>query len=136
MYIIFAHTADAGIQVEAADLNALFIDAAQALFSLIVSDLGDVQIRNQREFAIPGDDLECLLVDWLNELLFTFESERLLLAQFEVAVRPDGLTATAFGECIDEARHRLDHEVKAITYHGLQVRQLPDRWTAQVIVDI
>ena len=46
------------------------------------------------------------------------------------------LTATCRGEPMDSSRHQMDHEVKAITYHGLRVEQTADGWEAEVIVDI
>ena len=136
MYTIFAHTADAGIRVESPDLNTLFADAARGLFSLIVANPDEVALRTRREFRIDCHDLEYLLIDWLNELLFAFEAQHLLFRQFEVTVNRQGLSAMACGECVDETRHQLDHEVKAITYHDLFVRQEEERWIAQVIVDI
>ena len=136
MYKTFAHTADAGLQVESPNLNTLFAEAGQALFSLIVSNLATVETRTRRQFTIGGCEVEYLLVDWLNELLFACESQRLLFREFDVSVGAEGLQATAVGESIDESRHRLDHEVKAITYHELKVEQAKDKWAATVIVDI
>jgi SHS2 domain-containing protein len=136
MYEIFPHTADVGLRVRLPDLNSLFAESAKGFFSLIVSNLHDVVPRMRVEFHIKGHDLAYLLADWLSELLFTFESRRLLLSQFEVAVGPDGLDATAQGEIADDDRHTLDHEIKAVTYHGLRVEQVDGDWFAEVIVDI
>jgi SHS2 domain-containing protein len=136
MYEIFPHTADVGLRVKAPDLNALFAESAKGFFSLIVSNLNDVLPRTRLEFHIAGRDLAYLLADWLSELLFTFESRRLLLSQFDVTVGPEGLDATAQGEIVDDARHTLDHEIKAVTYHGLKVEQINGDWCAEVIMDI
>jgi SHS2 domain-containing protein len=92
--------------------------------------------RTRVEFRIEGRDLPYLLADWLNELLFAFESRRLLLSKFEVVVESNGLQATAHGETVDENRHVLEHEVKAITYHGLRVEKTNGDWIAEVILDI
>ena len=75
-------------------------------------------------------------MDWLCELLMTFELSGLLLSEFSVRVDGQGLTASVRGEPLDHARHRLEHEVKAITYHGLQVERTDDGWMAEVIVDV
>jgi SHS2 domain-containing protein len=136
MYEVFAHTADLGLRVKAPDLNALFSEAGRGFFSVIVANLSDVRPLSLVEFDIKGRDLAYLFADWLNELLFAFESRRLLLCEFDVSVGDDGLHATAKGETIDESRHQLDHEVKAITYHGLNVREVDDGWAAEVILDI
>lgn len=136
MFTIFPHTADAGLRVEAADLETLFADAGRGLFSLIVSNLDEVEPRTTKEIAIDGDDVEYLLFDWLSELLFIFESERLLLGVFNVSVGPHGLVASAAGEPVDWGRHQMEHEIKAITYHGLVVERTEHGWAAEVIVDI
>jgi SHS2 domain-containing protein len=136
MYEFFEHTADLGLRIRAPDLDALFAEAAQALFAAIVEDLAAVQPLQHVEVRLSGSDREFLLFDWLKELLYLFDAEHLLFSRFEVHVRDDGFIATAWGEPLDRARHELAHEVKAITYHGLRVEQTPDRWLAEVIVDI
>jgi SHS2 domain-containing protein len=136
MYEVFSHTADAGLRVTAANPNDLLADAGRGLCSLIVADVATVRPVEQRHFRIEGTNLAYLLIDWLNELLFAFESQRLLLSQFEVSVDASGLTATAMGETVDERRHALAHEVKAVTYHGLLVEQRDGSWVAEVILDI
>jgi SHS2 domain-containing protein len=132
----FEHTADLGLRVSAIDLNGLFADAARGLFSLIVPDLASVRIRESLEFSLAGESPDFLLFDWLNELLYVYEVRHLLLREFDVQVGPQGLSATAGGEPIDAERHVLDHEVKAITYHGLKVEQQANLWRAEIIVDI
>jgi SHS2 domain-containing protein len=138
MYEVFAHTADIGLRVRAATLDDLFIDAAIGLFSLIVGNLDDVQLRDELKFSISGKDGEhdFLLFDWLNELLFTFDSRRVVLRKFDVHITPASVEAKAWGEPLDSTRHRLEHEVKAITYHGLRVVREHDGWLAEVIMDI
>ncbi len=133
---IFEHTADVGIRVHAADEASLFHDAAEALFSLLVVNLGDVRPVVERPLTIEGAERDLLLFDWLNELLYVFETEQLVFAQFQVTLHADRLSAIARGEALDRARHELHHEVKAITYHGLKVEQTNNGWIAEVIVDI
>ena len=133
---LFEHTADLGLRVRAPDLDGLFAEAAACLFSAIVEDLSTVRPEMSQAVELSGTDREYLLFDWLRELLYRFDAEHVVYGRFDVAVRPDGLTATAHGEKLDPARHALSHEVKAITYHGLKVEQTPDGWLAEVIVDI
>jgi SHS2 domain-containing protein len=80
--------------------------------------------------------LDYLLFDWLKELLYHFAADHLLLGSFAVQTTDTGLTGKAWGEPLDRSRHLLEHEVKAITYHGLRVEQTVDGWLAEVIVDI
>jgi SHS2 domain-containing protein len=103
---------------------------------MIVANLDDVRPVREMTIAVDGTRLDDLLFDWLNEILYAFESQRLLLAQFDVQIDAAGLRATACGEAADESRHRLEHEVKAITYHGLKVERTSEGYLAEIIVDI
>jgi SHS2 domain-containing protein len=136
MYEIFEHTADLGLRVRAPTLSELMKDAARGLFAMVVENLDSVRPAVMREFHIAGHDEAYLFFDWLNELLYVCDTERLAFSQFEVWMQAEGLMAAAHGEPLDPARHHLTHEIKAITYHGLKVEQTHDGWLAEVIVDI
>ena len=136
MYELFDHTADLGLRVVAPDLDGLFRDAGQGLFAIIADGWEAERATRMLEFRIEADRREWLLFDWLNELLYTFDSEKLLLGGFEVSVGERRVEARAAGEPLDASKHRLLHEVKAITYHGLRVEQGVQGWLAEVIVDI
>jgi len=135
-YETFEHTADLGLRVHADTLETLLADAARGLFAMIVPELESIRPEQAVEFTIAGEPSELLLFDWLNELLYTYEVRHLLLSEFDVRLSPEGITATARGEPVDHDRHVLDHEVKAITYHGLKLEQANQGWLAEVIVDI
>jgi SHS2 domain-containing protein len=136
MYETFDHTADLGLRIRAPNLDALFAEAAEALFSVIIEELKTVEPKQRLEIRIEGDDREYLLFDWLKELLYHFDSEHLLCSRFEVRAGEGAIEGSAWGETLNPARHRLLHEVKAITYHGLKVEQTGEGWVAEVIVDI
>jgi SHS2 domain-containing protein len=136
MYETFEHTADLGLRVRTADLETLFIEAAQALFGAILDDPAAVEPRQMVAIELENADTDYLLFDWLNELLYRFDTQHLVFGRFEVHIQGDRLHGQAWGEALDEWRHRLAHEVKAITYHGLRVEQEEAGWLAEVIVDI
>ncbi len=136
MYELFEHTADLGLRVQAPDLEGLFAEAGLGLFSVIVDNLDEVRATRTIDIRIEGRDRVYLLFDWLHELLVTFDTRQLVLRQFHVRLRADGLDAQARGEELDPDRHLLLHEVKAITYHGLKLEQTASGWQAEVIVDI
>jgi SHS2 domain-containing protein len=137
MYETFEHTADLGLRVRADDIDGLFAEAGRGLFSMIVASLDEVRPIEEVSLGVVGAEVDYLLFDWLNELLYIFETRRLVLAEFEVKVADGGVQATARGEPFDPGRHRSEHEVKAITYHELKVEQQADgTWLAEVIVDI
>ena len=136
MHETFEHTADLGLRVRAAVLDTLFTEAAEALFTAAVEDLATVQPVQRHELKLAPDDRTYLLFDWLNELLYQFDTKHLLFSRFEVHVDESGLRGRAWGEPLDRSRHALQHEIKAITYHGLKLEQTPDGWMAEMIVDI
>jgi SHS2 domain-containing protein len=136
MHEHFEHTADLGLRIRAADLDTLFAEAAQCLFDAVVEDLATVRPLRKIDVQLDGDAIDYLLFDWLRALLYHFDAEHLLFGRFKVHVSEAGLTGSAWGEPLDRARHNLEHEVKAITYHGLRVEKIGDEWEAEVIVDI
>lgn len=132
----FEHTADVGIAAFGSDLKDVFAAAALGLFSLM-ADLGDLRDQECIEVAVEAEDVESLLVAWLNELLFIFDVEHLLLRSFEISVIDDtNLQAHCWGERFDPQRHRLKLGVKAATYHQVRVERIGDGYRAQVVVDV
>jgi SHS2 domain-containing protein len=136
LFELFEHTADLGLRVRAATLEELLAEAARGLLAMIVANPDAVRPVEPRTIRLTVDQPQYLLFDWLNELLYAFESEKLLLSEFALEFHGEQLTAVCRGEPMDSARHQMDHEVKAITYHGLRVEEARDGWYAEVIVDI
>jgi SHS2 domain-containing protein len=133
---ILDHTADIGIIVHGENLKALFENAGEAFFHLI-TDLRKVRRRTERRINLGGESLDRLMVDWLSELLYLHDVENLLFKGFNVeSVGEDGLRAIVKGEPFQEGVHVIKTEVKAVTYHQIEVRQENGRWRAQVIFDL
>jgi SHS2 domain-containing protein len=103
---------------------------------MIVERPDAIEPRVEVTFDIPGEDKAFLLFDWLRALLTTSEIDGVVFGEFTVTVRDNGITATAWGEPLDPAKHGLGREVKAITYHGLKVEPNEAGWLAEIIVDI
>ena len=127
------HTADVGIRAYGATVEELFENAAAGLFSLIV-ELETVKPRGEVEVKVTAEDLETLMVNWLQELLFLHETQHLVFCDFDVAIEKLDLTGRARGEAIDKRRHELKLAVKAVTYHRLKVD--PAKGVAEIIFDI
>jgi SHS2 domain-containing protein len=129
------HTADAGILVIAPTLEGLFETSALALAELITS-VDSVSCRTVRQFQFEEDEVEVLLVSWLQELLYLLETEGLIFGRFQVNLRDSLLEASAWGEPFDPDVHTVKTEIKAVTYHQLEVVRTDRGWQAQVIFDI
>ncbi|MDR7518384.1 MAG: archease [Armatimonadota bacterium] len=135
-YEVIDHTADVGITVRATSLHDLFETAAEGMFSFIV-DPTSVENRAWLERRVEADDLPGLLVAWLNDLLNVLSAESFVPKVFVVDEVGEGrLRATLHGEPTDPARHRFRLDVKAATYHGLEVSETDGRWMARVIFDV
>lgn len=135
-YELIDHTADLGIEVYGRDLRKLFQNAGHALFE-IICDLSEVAETFEKRVAVDGEDLEQLMVVWLGELLYLHDVERLLLKRFKVEeIGERRLVATVYGEEFKEGHHTINTEIKAVTYHQIQVRQEEGRWRARVIFDL
>lgn len=134
----FDHTADVGMTVRARDLDDLFCTAAEGLFDYVVTNRTEIRETFSENIALQADSPADLLIAWLNELIFRSETQHRLYRSFDVKVNGDGtsLTAEIRGEPIDRDRHVLDHEVKAVTQHGMKVQQEGNEWISTIILDI
>jgi SHS2 domain-containing protein len=129
-------TADCGIQVFGKDAKALFENAGLALFDLI-ADIRPVKSGFKYPIQISGSDWADLMVNWLRELLYLWSGKELLAREIEVTeIDAYRLSARIRVEPFNAARHRLNHEIKAVTYHRIQVTRSPAGWEAIVVFDV
>ena len=133
---IIDHTADIGIIAYGSDLAALLKNAAVGMLSLI-TDLSKVENRLCKEIVLQEQDSVTLLVQWLNGLLYQLEAEHLIFNDFALVVQ-DGerLAATCYGEKLDHQRHVIEREIKAATYHNLNIMKEDNIYSATIIFDI
>lgn len=132
---IVDHTADVGIIAYGADISQAFANAARALFSLI-TELDDVEEFLHRDIELTAPDEESLLVAWLNELIYLFDTENIVFKRFDVTkLNNRQLKARSYGEKVDSSKHRLKTGVKAATYHMLKVDK-DNGYRIQVLFDI
>jgi SHS2 domain-containing protein len=132
---ILNHTADVGIIAYGADLRQAFANAAKGLFSLI-TELDDVEEVLHRDVGLTATDEESLLVEWLNELVYQFDTEGIVFKRFDIIqLNSTHLKARSYGEKIDSSRHKLKIGVKAATYHMLKVEK-NNGCRVQVLFDI
>lgn len=138
MYEIIDHTADIGIRVEAPTKEELFVAAAEATFDLLISSKRAFIPSIDVPLVVEAPALDQLFVRWLQELLFIFERRRLVLMKFWIdRMGETTLEGRAKGLPFDSTRHAQKLDIKAVTYHQLQVGQdASGRWRAQVIFDI
>ena len=134
-FTIVNHTADVGIIAYGADMSKAFANAAKGLFSLI-TELADVEEVMHRDIELTTTDQESLLVEWLNELIYLFDTENIIFKRFDITqLSNTQLKARSYGHKVDSSKHQLKMGVKAATYHILKVNK-GDGCQVQVLFDI
>ena len=133
-------TADIAFEATGRDLPELFRDAADATTNVMIDNIEAIQRRQTRQIELSNDKLDMLLFDFLQELIFLKDAERLLLRIREVQIEERDqihfLKATAVGEPLDTERHHQRADVKAVTLHDFFVEQTEGGWKARVLLDI
>lgn len=132
---VLEHTADVGIRAYGADIMEAFANAARGLFSLI-TELDDIEEVEEREIELTADDQKSLLVNWLNELIYLFDTENIVFKRFDITQLDDTrLKAKCYGEIADTSRHKIKTGVKGATYHMLGIER-SNGYKVEVLFDI
>jgi SHS2 domain-containing protein len=136
VYELIDHTADIGIKVWGRTKKELFQNAAEAMFDLIV-DKKTVKIKRTVKLNLKAPDIRELFVSWLRELLYQYSAKRMIFKKITVTDSSDTqINASASGEKIDNKRHIFKNDLKAVTYHGLDIKKTKAGWQTQVIFDV
>jgi len=132
----FPHEADAGIRGVGASKQEAFEQAAMAM-TAVITDPQRVRTAEEVRISCSAPDDELLLVDWLNALIYEMATRKMLFGRFEVHLNGGKLSAKAWGEKVDVARHEPAVEPKGASYTELQVKQdATGAWIAQCVVDV
>lgn len=135
-YQTIDHTADIGIVAFGKDLKEVFVNSAYAMFD-IITEADAIKPVEGYEFSLSAENIEELLVTWLDELLFKYETERILFGDFKInSLDEKHIEAIAVGEKLDRSRHVIKTEIKNVTYHQLRIERVNDIWEAQIIFDV
>jgi len=135
-YRTIEHTADIGIEVLAPTRSDIFVRSAQAMFDLMfgIDSIGE---GLERPIRVEGDNVEELLVAWLNDLLYIYAVDGVIFSGFtDVRLEEGSFSATGLGETFRPEKHDVASEIKAATYHGISVAPEGDGWKARVIFDV
>jgi tRNA nucleotidyltransferase (CCA-adding enzyme) len=131
----FPHGADVGIRGFGSSPEAAFEQAALALTAIAT----DVPIGDETmvEVDCEAGDIELLLVEWLNVIIYEMAVREMLFGRFEVDMNGTRLHCRMWGEPVDQRRHVPACEPKGATYTALRVAQSPDgTWSAACIIDV
>lgn len=132
----FEHQADIGIRGIAPTLEQAFEQAAVAM-TAVVTDPDWVTASKVVSIHCEAPDTELLFVNWINELVYQMSVHGLLFKRYQVSIKNDTLSATAFGVVVDRQKHQPAVEIKGATFTELHVYQQADgTWLAQCVVDV
>jgi len=139
----FDHTADVGVRVTAGSPGELIAEAVRAFYAILLEEgcRDRIEKREERAVDLSAPDGEAVVVDLLNELIYRFDSEHLLLPGIvveELRLEAAGgrIRGRLSGERFDPERHSLSTEIKAATYHGLELKRSGQEISMEVIFDL
>jgi SHS2 domain-containing protein len=130
------HTADIGILVQGSHLKDLFKNAAEALLQIMLKGPSQKPSLIQ-DLSVTGSDLADLMVRWLSEILYLFQGQGRIVDAIHIQdISPLHLTAQIQTQAFDPGLHEILYEIKAITYHQIEVVSEGDQWRARIIIDV
>ncbi|HUU80840.1 MAG TPA: archease [Acidobacteriota bacterium] len=135
-FSVLDHTADLRIRIRGKDLRDLFEKAAKSMMHVMVKGVSSENAYTL-ELSVQGTDLSDLMVRWLGEILYLFEGEHQVVIAVKInTISPTYLDATVKTVPFDLNLHEVLCEVKAVTYHQIEVVQEDDRWETRVTLDL
>lgn len=138
-YEVLDISGDAGIKAYGKTCEDAFVNAGIGMYSLI-TDMDRILEKQEVGIEVEGDSPEGLLVKYLNELIFRFDTYGFIGKRMKIVAfshQPSAfMKAKIYGEEFDPDRHERRLLVKAATYHDIKVEKVNDDWEVEVIFDI
>lgn len=131
------HPSDVGFEVYGDTLEELYANAAIAMYSFM-TDIDEIEEEaEEREIEVNSEDLYSLMFDWLDELIFLFDSESLVMRSFDIAIDESNFSiqGTCKGGKFDPSKHESGIIIKAVTYNMMQIKK-GEVWKARVVLDV
>jgi len=124
-YKLLEHATDAFIEVTASNLKEAFIQAGNSVVETTI-DRSSVKENEKKKISVTGKEIRYLLFDWLEEIIYQLITEGFAIHRFELDIKKNKeykLEATAFGEPIDLQKHHFKIEIKAPTFHLMEISE-------------
>ncbi len=131
-------TADVAIESRGDTLEELFAASAMATFE-VMANISNIQPETRKAIHLENSEIDGLLFDWLAELIYLKDSEFMLFGKYDIKITKNTnyqLDAEILGEEINQSKHDLRCDVKAITFHLFDVYEKDDKWISRFILDI
>lgn len=136
-FSLLDHTADLGMQVHGVDLVNLFEEAARSIIYIMMRAPRAEKKTKAMKLRVDAKDLSDLMVRWLGEILYLLQGEMKVVTHVKIdSISPVHLFANLKTAPFDPNRHKIFREIKAVTYHQIDVARKNDLWEARVIFDL
>jgi SHS2 domain-containing protein len=133
---LLEHPSDIGVRAKGATREETLASVSMGLVSILV-DPGNFRPAEERFFKATGRDEATLIINWLNEILFFFDTEGMVFVEFVIdSWTENEIVGRARGERLDIDRHEFRTAVKAATYHQFESHPTSKGWEIQVFVDV
>lgn len=135
------HVSDIYIAAYGRDLKESYENAALAMFQTM-TEVNSIEPETKVEVTVEGDDEESLLYNWLENLLVRFEVDGLLFGKFKIKDIDNNnngkfrLSGEAYGEQYNPEKHISKVAIKAVTYHGMEIKKDRNQVVVKVLFDI
>ena len=137
-YRYLDHMTDAIIEAYGGTLEEAFENAARGLNDTMI-DLKTVMPNREIKIAATGHDLQSLLFDWLDKVMLLLVADGIVMSEFSVKIKQKGgysLEGVAKGERLDLDKHHYKVEIKAVTYHEMQITEEKGKATVRFLLDL
>jgi protein archease len=137
-YRYLDHMTDAVIEAYGSTLEEAFESAAKALNDTMI-DLKEVKPDMEVRIQASGHDLQELLFDWLDRVMLLLVADGIVMSEFSVKIRQGNgysLEGVAEGEKLNLKKHHYKVEIKAVTYHEMEIRQASGSATVRFLLDL
>jgi SHS2 domain-containing protein len=135
-YRLNKHQSEIAVRVAGNSQADLFTNSAFALFD-VMADIQAIEVKERLPLEVEGSDRDDLMVNWVRELLYLYQSSGYLLREFQVREAKDTIVrAEVGGEKIDPDRHEIKQEIASIAFHKSRMEKTGNQWTAHLIFEI
>jgi len=135
-YRITKHQNELAVRITGNSQAELFVNSGLALFD-VMADPDKIEVKDRLPLEVEAADRDELIVNWLRELLYLYQSGGYLVKEFKIIEVKDSLVkAEVCGEKVDPDRHEIKQEIATVAEHKSRMQKTGNQWVAQVIFEL
>ena len=137
-YRLLEHATDAVVEITASTLEDAFIKAGESVVDIML-DASKIDEKKTKKTSVSGKDLEYLLFNWLEDIIFQVITESFAIKRFDIVITKDKeyrINANLYGERLDLQKHQFRIEIKAPTFHQMVINNNNNIFTMKYLLDL